>query len=80
MASMFTETPSKLGMNGRNLMEKKFVLKDQETASGKHGEVIFVQTPGKTTNFAVKRQYIRSPKNAEDKGFFFLAKQLFTLH
>ena len=74
MAYLYTETPSKLGVNGRNLVDKKFVLKDQDSASGKHGEVFFVQTPGKSTSFAVKRQYIRSPENAKDKGIFVLIR------
>ena len=67
--SPYTETPSKLGNHGKNLVSDRFVLnEDKESASGKHGEVIFVQTPGKSKSFAVKRQYIKSPSNAQDKG------------
>jgi serine/threonine protein kinase len=65
-----TDTPSKLGSHGENLVEKKFVMReDAETQSGKHAEVIFVQTPMRRNQFAVKRQVIRSPTNEKDKAY-----------
>jgi hypothetical protein len=56
--SALVDTPSQLGEHGKDLFtEKNFQIKD-ESDGGKHGEVIFCDTPENGTKYAVKRQVI----------------------
>jgi hypothetical protein len=62
-------TPSKLGDNGTNLVQKKkYTLTVDPSRSGKHGDVFFVFSPQNHT-YAIKRQVVKSPLNPSDRAY-----------